>query len=89
MAAAHEVLGRPRGPRAGATDGRAWLRGGLAVAALAALTISGLTGAHTGGVRGADPEISVGEGYGRWTGATPGWRSRSQILEDAGILKRR
>ena len=92
MTGAERALGRPEPSRIGVTDGRAWLRLGLAVAGLAALAVSGLIGAQDdprGGVRSSGPEISMGEGYGRWTGATPGWRSRSQILEDAGILQRR
>jgi hypothetical protein len=92
MTGVQEALGRPGSSRAGATDGRAWLRLGLAVAGLAALAISGLIGAQSdrgGGLRSASPEISQAEGYARWTGPTPGWRSRSQILKDAGVLKHR
>jgi len=28
------------------------------------------------------------DGHGKWTGQTSGWRSRSQILQDAGVIGR-
>jgi len=28
------------------------------------------------------------DGHGKWTGQTAGWRSRSQILQDAGVVGR-
>jgi hypothetical protein len=67
------------------------LRLGLAVAGLAALALSGLIAAQDNPpVRaGAVPTVSIGEDdYGRWASPGTRWRSRSQILEDAGILPR-
>jgi hypothetical protein len=93
MAAVERALRPPAPSRAGMTDGRARLRLCLAIAGLAGLAISGLFGAHDDfrtGVHGSRQAISTGEdGYGRWASPGPGWRSRSQILEDAGILNRR
>jgi hypothetical protein len=85
------ALGSPKPSRTSVTDGRAWLRLGLAVAGLAALALSGLIAAQDDppGRTGSAPAISTEEnGYGRWTSPGPKWRSRSQILEDAGILNR-
>jgi hypothetical protein len=28
------------------------------------------------------------DGHGKWTGQTAGWRSRSQVLQDAGVVGR-
>ena len=93
MTGAERTLGRPGRSRIGVTDGRAWLRLGLAVAGLAALAISGLIGAQSDprtGDHGPRQVVPAEEnGYGRWASPGPRWRSRSQILEDAGILKRR
>jgi hypothetical protein len=75
--------------RAGATDGRAWLRLGLAVAALAALARSALAnvqGDPLADVSSFGQVISTDRQDG-WTGGTPSWRSRSQILKDAGVSR--
>jgi hypothetical protein len=84
------TLGRPESSGARAIDGRAWLRLGLAVAGLAALAISALIGAQDDlpATAGSAAAISTAEdGHGRWASPGPRWRSRSQILKDAGILR--
>jgi hypothetical protein len=92
MTGAERALGRPESSRIGVTDGRAWLRLGVAVAGLAALAVSGLIGAQDDPLPRAGSVAAIAteeNGYGRWASPGPTWRSRSQILEDAGILKRR
>ena len=89
MAAAEGQLGRPGSWRAGETDGRAWLRMGLAVAGLAALAVSALVAAQEdphAGVSSFGQVVST-DGQDRWTGPRPSWRSRSQILKDAGVSR--
>jgi hypothetical protein len=90
MAALQRVLAQPARMPSRGTDGRGALHLGLAVAGLAALALSGLIAAQEDPPVGAgSAAVSTAEnGYGRWASLGPGWRSRSQILEDAGILNR-
>jgi hypothetical protein len=38
--------------------------------------------------RGSAPVAAAQlDGHGKWTGQTAGWRSRSQILQDAGVVR--
>ena len=90
MTGMERALERPAPSRLGVTDGRPWLRLGLAVAGLAALAISALIDAQDDSPAraGSAAAISTAEdGHGRWASPGPRWRSRSQILEDAGILR--
>lgn len=83
MATAERNLGRFESPRLVATDGRAWL---LALAGLAALALSGLVAAQVAPPdRTGSATVSTSD-HSRWASPGPRWRSRSQILEDAGIL---
>jgi hypothetical protein len=88
MATAERNFERPQSPRLVTTDGRAWL---LALAGLAALVLSGLIAAQDvppDGNRFAAVSTSESD-HSRWASPGPRWRSRSQILEDAGILHQR
>jgi len=91
MAAVQRVLAQPVRSQGRGMDGRGSLRLCLAVAGLAALALSGLIAAQEDPPVGAgSAAVSTAEnGYGRRASLGPGWRSRSQILEDAGILNRR
>jgi hypothetical protein len=88
MTTAERNFARPRSPRLVATDGRAWL---LALAGLAALALSGVIAAQDAPPdRNRSATVSTGESdHSRWASPGPRWRSRSQILQDAGILHQR
>ena len=73
------------------STGGARLRLALAVAGLAALAAWG-TLSHVGTETSADAKGTTSareaprlDGRGKWTGYTSAWRSRPQILRDAGI----
>jgi hypothetical protein len=90
MATAQRALGRPGKSRSPAADQRAWLRPGLA-AAFAAVALAGLIDARND-PRGADGPrqaiVATDDRAHRWASPGPSWRSRSQVLAEAGILRR-
>ena len=90
MAALERALAQPVRSRPGRTDDRNWLHLGLA-AGLAAMMISGLIAVQEDPpLPRFDSAVSTGQnGHDRWASPGPRWRSRSQILEDAGILRHR
>lgn len=80
---------------AGRTNEGARLRLLLAVAGLAALVAWGAL-SHVGSETSADgrgatstQEAPRYDGRGKWTGYTSEWRSRPQMLRDAGITQKR
>ena len=101
MAATHYGLGQlpPAGAAAeregGARDDFAGARRrlGLAVLWLAGLIAWGLFSFLTEAPSAGQDERQVRaeqqlDGHGKWTGQTADWRSRSQILQDAGVVGR-
>ena len=60
-----------------------WLAGLIAWGLLSYLTE--VPAADQGGPVRAEQQL---DGHGMWTGQTSGWRSRSQILQDAGVIGR-
>jgi len=90
MAALERALAQPDRSLPRSTDDDTWLRLGLA-AGLAALMISGLIAVQEDPpLARFDSAVLTGQnGHDRWASPGPRWRSRSQILEDAGILRHR
>jgi hypothetical protein len=86
MAALERALAQPDRSLPRSTDDHTWLR-----LYLAAVMISGLIAVQEDPpLPRFDSAVSTGQnGHDRWASPGPRWRSRSQILEDAGILRHR
>ena len=83
-------------PRRSPEVAGAWYRLILVLAAAAALVTWGLVAPSVSrsdgdrlGLSATSADQPVYDGHGKWGGYLPEWRSRSEILQDAGVIEER